>query len=81
MTKIVEGLWLSYRRQVLPPDAEDIHVSECKRAFYAGARGIISTIMTSLSDGDDINEDDEQILTSIEEELGSFKNDVIGGRA
>jgi hypothetical protein len=29
--------WESYRRSVLPATAPEIQITECRRAFYAGA--------------------------------------------
>lgn len=72
--------WEDYQRMVVPPDAPAEQVTECRRAFYAGAH---AAYIAALSIGaDDISEEQgEEILRAIDAELGVFVKDVDGGRA
>jgi hypothetical protein len=49
--KRIEKQWLTYRHVVLPKDAPPIQISECRRAFYAGAEGLLSEILETTADG------------------------------
>jgi len=37
MAKPINDAWESYRDGVLPKDAPQVQVDECRKAFYAGA--------------------------------------------
>ena len=43
--QLIRKLWASYERDILTPaGAPPIQVQECRRAFYAGARGLLAAI-------------------------------------
>lgn len=76
----IAAFWESYRREVLPADAPDIQVQECRRAFYAGAKAVVA-IVTEIGD-DSVTEDQGlDILTGLHEECRTFVADVMRGRA
>ena len=47
--------WKSYKRAVLSPTASQIHLDDLKKAFYAGAVSILSTVM-QFGEGDEVCE-------------------------
>lgn len=49
-------MWASYRRDVLPADAPDVQVLECKRAFYAGMVAVY-TVLTFGVGSDSVTEE------------------------
>ena len=68
---VVAEAWLSYRGQVIPSDASATQLLECRRAFYAGATGLLTAILSA----------DGNITRSVEEELFEFVRNVRSGRA
>jgi hypothetical protein len=61
-----------YRRKVIPRDAHPVQVTECKRAFFAGALAIQSVIMANLTPGPDSSPADEEMMMDLTEELEEF---------
>jgi hypothetical protein len=80
MTKTIAELWNSYHKEVLPQDAPAIQVQECKRAFYAGARGLMTSIISNLSPGPDDAPEDLTMMEDIDKELQEFLISVIAGK-
>lgn len=37
---LLADAWASYRESVVPAEAGEVQVQECRRAFYAGARAV-----------------------------------------
>jgi hypothetical protein len=79
--KRIEKQWLTYRHVVLPKDAPPIQISECRRAFYAGAEGLLSEILEMLSPGLEPTDDDLSKMHQIHGELKDFANLVKEGVA
>lgn len=69
---MIKHHWLSYRREVVPPQAGEVQVEECRRAFYAGALAVWSSIMSGLSEGSEPQPTDEALLASIQAEFVEF---------
>lgn len=72
MTVTIKDDWESYQRDVLPINAPQVQVQECRRAFYAGALAASCNIRDS---GD---------LSSAEkyaQECMAFKEEVTKGDA
>jgi hypothetical protein len=62
--------WQSYRDQVIPPNAPEIQLLECRRAFYAGAAGFLaSATRLAIADAADPVE-------TLREELLAFDAEV-----
>lgn len=76
----IEIAWKTYDAQVLPKDAPAIQRKECKRAFFAGAQGLLGTILGFLEPGTDATEADLRRMDLVEEELDQFARDVLEGR-
>jgi hypothetical protein len=77
---VVLEQWNSYRITLLP-DAPPIQITECKRAFYAGAQALFYKIMMELSQGSNVEATDVKMLDDIQTELQQFGKDVLEGRA
>jgi hypothetical protein len=78
---LIEQSWLSYRAAVLPGDAAATQVIETRRAFYAGARGLLTIIMSILEPGSEVTEGDLRTMVLIEAELRLFAAQVRAGLA
>lgn len=71
--KLIEQHWLSYRTIVVPKDTSPVQVSECRRAFYAGAQSFYSCMLANLSGGGDrVTPRDMALLNELERELEDF---------
>lgn len=81
MTTTIRELWDSYARDVVPKDAPIVQRWETRRAFYAGAQALFTSILTMLDPGEEPTEADLSKMDHLEEELTSFKEDVRAGRA
>jgi hypothetical protein len=80
-SRIIETLWLSYREQVISPDSPPIQFTECRRAFYAGAKALMVAMSAVLEPGQDVTDDDVQTMESIDQELYRFAEMVKAGEA
>ena len=78
--RILEA-WNSYRLVVMPADAPPIQVSECRRAFYAGALTLLEGILNQLSPGLESEESDLKMMDEIHRELLAFNESVKAGTA
>ena len=69
METILE-LWEGYKLKVLPPNAPEIQVSECRRAFYTGIVSML-TLVVALSN--ELSEEDAcEALASLELECEEY---------
>lgn len=79
--RLIETPWLAYREQVIPQNAGTAQLTECRRAFYAGAHALLTTIMNILEPGADATEGDLRTMDSIAAELKRFNAQVKAGIA
>lgn len=77
----IDKHWLSYRQDVIPNDAPDTQVRECRRSFYAGARGLLFEILTMLDPGKEPTDADIAKMRDINNELQEFAASVKRGEA
>lgn len=70
----------SYRKAVIPREASDVQVRECRRAFYAGALALLTRIQMGASKQGD-SDADLALMVEIQEELQDFKKRVLSGVA
>lgn len=71
--KPIEKLWEGYRKMVIPKDAPDIQIRECKQAFFAGAAAFLAASNECLWDsGDEPTEADLGRMAEIQAELDEF---------
>lgn len=71
MSKPMNDAWESYRDGVLPKDAPQVQVDECRKAFYAGAFSH-HCITTSIGDPGISEERGLEILTAIDAEIREY---------
>jgi hypothetical protein len=73
--------WDSFARAVLPPNAPPVQITEMRRAFYAGAVGILHSILKVLEPGSEPTDADLKMMDGIQRELADFNEAVKAGRA
>ncbi len=76
----IQEAWLDFKRKVIPEDAPNIQLQECRRAFYAGAQ---SSFSVYVSIGDEVVSEDDgvKILEDLRDELAEFPKMILEGRA
>ena len=73
--------WDSFARAVLPRDAPAIQRQEMRRAFYAGAQGILHGVIAAFAPESEPTDEDLRMMESLEIELSEFAEAVKKGRA
>jgi hypothetical protein len=73
--------WDSFARAVLPKDAPSVQRQEMRRAFYAGAQGILHGVIAAFALESEPTDADLEILANLEIELSEFAELVKKGRA
>lgn len=73
--------WDQFARAVLPANTSTVQRWEMRRAFYAGAQGILFKIIASFAPESEPTEADLQIMTDLEQELSDFADAVKQGRS
>lgn len=79
--KLVGEAWESYRRGVVPGNAPTVQIKETRRAFYAGAAGLLEIVLTCLSPGEEPTDADLKLMDSIKAELDEFVASVVKRRS
>lgn len=74
--KLIEAGWTGYRMLVLPPDAPQIQIDECRTAFMAGAQHLFGSIMNILDPGEQETEADLRKMDLIDRELRAFAREM-----
>lgn len=64
----------------MPQNAGANQRQESRRAFYAGAAILFEAITKYISEGDEVRQEDLDLMDSIQAELDQFLSDVIGGK-
>lgn len=78
---LIAEQWDKFARLVLPPGCSMVQRCEMRRAFYAGAEGMMRCMLTEVSPGEGVTVDVELILKNIHLELQEFAEKVRAGRA
>lgn len=73
--------WDSFARAVLPKDAPAVQRQEMRRAFYAGAQGILHGVIAALAAESEPTDEDLCVMANLEIELSEFAESVRKGRA
>jgi hypothetical protein len=73
--------WDQFARAVLPKGCSIEQRTETRRAFYAGAAGILFRVIMAFAPENDVTDDDLQIMTDLRDELDQFSEMVKQGRA
>jgi hypothetical protein len=75
--RLIEAGWAGYRLLVLPQDASQIQIDECRTAFMAGSQHLFSSIMVILDPGDSEPTDaDLKKMDLIDKELRAFAREM-----
>lgn len=78
---VIRNKWLSYRAEVVPLNAPQIQVDECRRAFYAGATALFFAVLSRLDPASEVTPADIQILSDVQDELEEFVLNAAKGAA
>ena len=81
MRMLIAEKWNECARMILPADCSPLQRREMRRAFYAGAEGLLKAIMADLSDEPDVTPNDMNLMLGIDRELKWFAQLVEDGRA
>lgn len=85
MKRHIYAQWLTFLESVGLANAHEIQKQEMRRAFYAGAQGLLSLQMAIAQAGEAMGEDTDEaelaIMTKVADELREFSNLVRDGRA
>jgi hypothetical protein len=76
----IAAAWASFEQAVLT-DAPPIQRRQMRRAFYAGARELLNTILAMLDPGLNETEADLSRMDALNDELERFAVDLAEGRA
>lgn len=82
--KLIEAGWVGLRLAAIPQDAGKLQLQEMRKAFFAGAQHLFSSIMTILDEDREPTDEDLRRMSLISDELESFGHDLareIHGRA
>lgn len=74
--KLVEAGWVSLRIAAIPLDAPKVQLEEMRKAFFAGAQHLFSSILTVLDEDREPTEADMRRMDLIDTELRSFAHDL-----
>jgi hypothetical protein len=74
--KLIEAGWVSYRTLVIPPDAPQVQLDECRLAFMAGSQHLFGSIMNILDPGEDPSPADLHKMELIDKELRAFAREM-----
>lgn len=69
--------WESYLNEVLPKNAPEIQKVECRRAFYAGALAIWVTVISGVSEAEEITGSDLLLMNTIKNEFAEYLKELI----
>jgi hypothetical protein len=72
--KLIEAGWVGLRLALRLEDAPKTQLEEMRKAFFAGAQHLFSSIMTVLDEGSEPTEADMRRMSQISDELEAFGN-------
>lgn len=79
MSSMKDG-WNLFVQMAMDPDSPEIQVSECRKAFYSGARYLFHEIVTGFKPGPDPVQADLDMLNAFNAELDQFGKDCKEGK-
>src|SRR4051812_30169310 len=74
--KILEGGWAALRMMVMPSDASEVQVHEMRKAYFAGAQHLFSTMMVMLDPGEEPTDADMRKMDLIAAELEAWTREM-----
>ena len=78
---IFRRVWERYRDTVLPKNVSRVQLIETRRAFYAGAKGVLDALAGEMSYSDEEMPDDIEMVRSVRAEFDEFYRDIARGKA
>lgn len=78
---LVAEQWDMFARAIVPVGCSPVQKQEMRRAFYAGAQGVLFGVIFSLGTDEEAREADMQVIRDVHDELNSFSEMVKQGRA
>lgn len=76
--KTIASEWEAFSAAVYPR-VSGIQREECRRAFYAGVASLYNMLMTQVSPGDEVTEEDTDMLMNVHLELDKYATDLVAG--
>src|SRR5262245_37800692 len=73
---LIKAGWIGYKMMVLPPDAPQVQIDECRLAFYAGCQHLWGTLTNILDPEADVTDDDVSKMDSINNEMLAFYAEI-----
>ena len=70
--KLIESGFGNYKNMVIPQNASENQVIECRRAFYAGAAILLESMMKIMDTDREPTANDLMKMASIQAELDAF---------
>lgn len=74
--RLIEAGWASFRVLVIPANAPQIQIDECRMAFMAGAQHLFGSIMNILDPDLEPSVADMKKMGLIDEELKAFGREI-----
>ena len=74
--KLIEAGWAGYRMLVLPSNASQVQIDECRMAFMAGSQHLFSSMMNILDPGEAETSGDMRKMELIDRELRTFAREM-----
>lgn len=74
--KIIEAGWVGLRLACGLETAPAVQLQEMRKAFFAGAHHLFSSIISHLDDGDEPTTEELERLDKIDEELRRFGDEL-----
>ena len=72
--------WESYLNEVLPKNAPEVQKVECRRAFYAGALSIWVTVISGVSEAEELTGSDLELIKILKSEFAEYLKELINKR-
>lgn len=68
----VHELWLTFKKQCVPPSADLHQKSVMRDSFYAGALALFQSLNQSVSDGPEPTLSDLELMAAVEADLTGY---------
>lgn len=79
--QLVAEQWDQFARSVLTEGTPPVQRQEMRRAFYAGAQGVLFKVIAAFAPESEPTAADVQIMEDVHNELQEFAKQVASGRA
>lgn len=79
--KLIADAWRDFEIQVIPLNAPEVQRTECRRAFYQGARTLFEGLVGMLSPDQEPTAADLRKMDDIKAEIDQFVVNLREGRA